>query len=151
MKQEAPMVAASTSVGERIGILDARIAEQGRRVADIEAQARKVADAIAHMKPKQALAAAADQGKRREAIVRARQEAADKLVELQARGGQPRRRTRPGGRADRPGALPGGAARHRCGDHDQVVGRPAGAADRPVGRRIDGRGGAAELTRPESA
>jgi len=35
------------------------------------------------MKPKAALAAAADQVNRRDAIARARQEAADKLVELQ--------------------------------------------------------------------
>jgi len=42
-----------------------------------------VADAISHMKPKAALAAAVDQGKRREAIGKARQEAADALVGLQ--------------------------------------------------------------------
>jgi len=36
-----PTAAASTSVGERIGILDARIAEAARRVAGIEAQERE--------------------------------------------------------------------------------------------------------------
>jgi hypothetical protein len=66
----AGTVAASTSVGERLSILDAKINEQSRRVAGIEAQAREVADAISHMKPKAALAAVADQGKRREAIAR---------------------------------------------------------------------------------
>ncbi len=45
----AVTVAASTSVGERIGILDARIAEQSRRVAGIEAQDREVANAVARM------------------------------------------------------------------------------------------------------
>jgi len=78
-----PTAAASTSVGERIGILDARIAEAARRVAGIEAQERELGDAIGRMKPKQALAAAADQAKRPETIAKARQEAADRLVELQ--------------------------------------------------------------------
>jgi len=32
-------------LSRRIGILDSRIAEQARRVDDVEAQARKVADA----------------------------------------------------------------------------------------------------------
>jgi len=78
--------AASTSVGERLGILDARIVEQVPRVAGIEAEQRELADAIGRMKPKQALAAVADQAKRRETIAKARQEAADdKLVELQGR------------------------------------------------------------------
>jgi hypothetical protein len=40
-------------------------------------------DAISRMKPKAALAAVADQAKRREAIARARQEVADALVALQ--------------------------------------------------------------------
>src|SRR5271166_4332700 len=65
-----------------------------RRVAAVEAQERELADAIAHMKPKAALAVAADQAKRREATARARQEAADKLAELQGSGGRPRRRPR---------------------------------------------------------
>ncbi len=49
------------------------------------AQERELSDAIAHMKPKAALAAEVDQAKRREVIAKARQEAADKLVELQGR------------------------------------------------------------------
>jgi len=73
------VTAASTSVGERLEILDARIAEQARQVAGIEAQDREISDAVAHMKPKAALAAAAEQGKRRDAIAKARQEAADAL------------------------------------------------------------------------
>jgi hypothetical protein len=77
------MTAASTSVGERIGILDARISEQSRRVAGIEAQDREIADAIAKMKPKSAIAAVEAQQRRREGIVRVRQEAADALVALQ--------------------------------------------------------------------
>jgi len=76
-------VAPSTSVGERIGILDARIAEQRRRVAGIELQGREIAEAVAKMKAKAALAVAADQAKRWEAIAKARQEAADALVALQ--------------------------------------------------------------------
>jgi len=79
----SPMTAASTSVGERIGVLDARIAEAARRVAGIEVQERELGDAIGRMKPKQALAAAADQAKHREALARARQEAADALVVLE--------------------------------------------------------------------
>jgi len=43
------MTAASTSVGERIGVLDARIAEQARRVAGIEAQDREIADTVAKL------------------------------------------------------------------------------------------------------
>jgi len=39
----------TTSVGERIGVLDARIAEQARRVADVELQGREIADAVAKM------------------------------------------------------------------------------------------------------
>jgi hypothetical protein len=42
------MVAALTAVGERIGIVDARIAEQARRVASLGAQDREIADAVAN-------------------------------------------------------------------------------------------------------
>jgi hypothetical protein len=81
------MTAASTSVGERIGVLDARIAEQARRVAGIEAQDREIADAVAKMtsagRAKSAIAATEAQQKRREGIARSRQEAADALVALQ--------------------------------------------------------------------
>jgi hypothetical protein len=73
--------AASTSVGERIGVLDVRIAEQARRVAGIEAQDREIADAVAKLtaggKAKSAIAATEAQQKRRDAIAKARQEAAD--------------------------------------------------------------------------
>jgi len=44
-----------------------------------------VAPNLMRTKPKAARAAIADQAKRREAIAKARQEAADKLVELQGR------------------------------------------------------------------
>jgi len=81
------MTAASTSVGERTGILDARIAEQARRVASVEAQDREIADAVAKLtaagKAKSAIAATEAQQARRAGIAKARQEAADRLVELQ--------------------------------------------------------------------
>jgi len=77
------MTAASTGVDERVGALDAKIAEQRRRVDATEPQGCEVAEAIAHMKPKAALVAAANQGKHREATATARQGAADVLVGLQ--------------------------------------------------------------------
>jgi hypothetical protein len=79
--------AASTSVGERTAIVDAKIAEQARRVTGIEAQEREIAEAVSKMtssgKAKAAIAATEAQSKRRDAIAKARQEAADRLVELQ--------------------------------------------------------------------
>jgi len=79
--------AASTSVGERIGVLDARIAEAARRVPGIEAQDREIADAVAKLtaagNAKSAIAATEAQQKRRDVIAKARQEAADRLVALQ--------------------------------------------------------------------
>jgi hypothetical protein len=81
------VAAASTAVGERTGVLDAKIAEQERRVTQIEVQDREIADAVAKMtssgRAKAAIAATEAQQKRREGIARARQDVADRLVELQ--------------------------------------------------------------------
>ena len=78
--------AAATGVDERLGVLDARIAEQARRVADVEKQDREIADVISTMtmkgQTKTALASISAQQARRDAIQKARQEAADKLVDL---------------------------------------------------------------------
>jgi hypothetical protein len=80
--------AAATAVDERIGVLDARIAEQARRVADVEKQDREIADVISTMtmkgQTKTALASISSQQARRDVIGKARQEAADKLVDLKA-------------------------------------------------------------------
>jgi hypothetical protein len=80
-------VAASTSVGERIGVLDAGIVGHAHRVAGIEAQDREIADAVAKMtsagKVKSAIAATEAQQSRLAGIAKARQEATDRLVELQ--------------------------------------------------------------------
>jgi hypothetical protein len=78
--------AAATGVNERISVLDARIAEQARRVADVEKQDREIADVIGKMtftgQTKVALTAIGSQQARRDVIGKARQEAADKLVDL---------------------------------------------------------------------
>jgi hypothetical protein len=80
--------AAATGVDERLGVLDAKIAEQARRVSDIEKQDREIADVISTMamkgQTKTALASIGAQQARREAIGKARQEAADKLVDLKS-------------------------------------------------------------------
>jgi hypothetical protein len=80
--------AATIGVGERLGVLDARIKEQARRVSAIETQDQEISDAIAKMtasgKTKMALVAAADQQARRAMIAKARQDAADRLVQLQS-------------------------------------------------------------------
>jgi hypothetical protein len=49
--------AAATAVSEKAGVLDAKIVEQARRVADVEKQDREIADVIAKMTSKAALAA----------------------------------------------------------------------------------------------
>jgi hypothetical protein len=81
-------VSAATSVEERLGVLDAKIGEQARRVADIEKQDREISDVIATMtargQTKTALTALGAQQARREAIGGARLTEADKLVELKA-------------------------------------------------------------------
>jgi hypothetical protein len=78
--------AASTGVDERLGVLDAKIAEQGRRVAGIEGQEHEISDVIAKMtalgRTKTALTAVAEQQARREGISKTRQGVADNLVEL---------------------------------------------------------------------
>jgi hypothetical protein len=78
--------ATATGVDERLGVLDARIAEQARRVADVEKQDREIADVISKMtatgQTKTALTSIAGQQARRDTIQKARQEAADKLVDL---------------------------------------------------------------------
>jgi hypothetical protein len=80
--------AAATAVDERRGVLDAEIAEQARRVSDIERQDREIADVIATMtakgQTKTALASIGAEQARRDVIGRARQDAADKLVQLKA-------------------------------------------------------------------
>jgi hypothetical protein len=79
---------AETDVGERLGALDAKIAEQARRVADVEKQDGEIAGVIAKMttvgQTKTALASISSQQVRRDAIERAHQESADKLVDLKA-------------------------------------------------------------------
>lgn len=78
--------AAAAGVDERLGVLDARIAEQARRVADVEKQDREIADVISTMttkgQTKAALASISAQQARRAVIRSASQEAADKLVDL---------------------------------------------------------------------
>jgi hypothetical protein len=80
--------AAATAVGERLGVLDAQISEQSRRVSDIERQDREIADVIATMtakgQTKTALASIGAEQARRDVIGKARQDAADKLVALKA-------------------------------------------------------------------
>jgi hypothetical protein len=80
--------AAATAVDERLGVLDAKITEQARRVADVEKQEREIGDVVAKMtstgQTKTALASIGAQQARRDAIGKARQEAADKLVDLKA-------------------------------------------------------------------
>jgi predicted metal-binding membrane protein len=80
--------AAVTAVDERVGVLDAKIAEQARRVSDVEKQDREIADVIGRMtstgQTKTALTAITSQQARRDAIGKGRQEAADKLVDLKA-------------------------------------------------------------------
>ena len=77
--------AAATEVSERASALDARIAEQQRRVAILEAQDREIADVVAKMtavgQTKTALTAITGQQARREAIGKSRQQAADMLVD----------------------------------------------------------------------
>jgi hypothetical protein len=77
--------AAATDVSERASSLDARIAEQQRRVAILEAQDREIADVVTKMtavgQTKTALAAIAGQQARREVIGKSRQQAADMLVD----------------------------------------------------------------------
>jgi hypothetical protein len=80
--------AAVTAADERVGVLDAKIAEQARRVSDVEKQDREIADVIGRMtstgQTKTALTAITSQQARRDAIGKGRQEAADKLVDLKA-------------------------------------------------------------------
>jgi hypothetical protein len=79
---------ASTAVGEKAGALDAKIAEQERRVAGVEKQDSEIADVISTMttkgQTKTALQALGQQQARRDAIGNARQAEADKLVDLKA-------------------------------------------------------------------
>jgi len=74
--------------GGRWGILDARIAEQARRVAGIEAQDREIADAVAKLtaagKAKSAIAATEAQWARRAAIANSRETRRDPTVRSQS-------------------------------------------------------------------
>jgi hypothetical protein len=79
-------VAATSSVAERIGALDARIAEQSHAVAGIDTQVSQIDAAIFKLTEKGsarvALVIADQQRKVREGLVSARQKAADALVGL---------------------------------------------------------------------
>jgi hypothetical protein len=81
-------MAATSSVAERIGALDARIAEQAHTVAGIDTQVSQIDAAISKLTEKGsarvALVMADQQRKVREGLVSARQKAADALVGLRA-------------------------------------------------------------------
>jgi len=139
----------------RIGVLDARIAEQARRVAGIEEQDREIADAIAKLtakgSAKSAIAATEAQQKRRDGIARARQEAADRLVELQGDRARLDAEGRRVAAQAGPVTFSGGATRYGRRERYSLARGAVGDADRSVGGRANDCRGAAELTRSESA